>query len=210
MGKRDRGSSVNLDSFLDIMTCMLGILVLMIILTGIDASQIKVLVPTPIEKVSDKRPVFIECRNNELFLISVQEITKLANERFKALAEAYKDDQAGFVANLETNVVRLDAYEVDLSFALIGQYALRPLPDVKGYHIRDAAKETASDWFGKLLGAVNKDEEVLTFLVRDDSFEVFKKARALAWLQSLDASCELMDIAEPLRFGLGGARTYAQ
>ncbi len=71
MGKKSRGDAVNLDSFLDIMTCLVGVLVLIIILTGVDASQIKMLVPTPMRTETDKRPVFVECRHNQLFPIPV-------------------------------------------------------------------------------------------------------------------------------------------
>jgi biopolymer transport protein ExbD len=97
MGRRKRGTSVNLDSFLDLMTCMLGILILMILLTGIDASQIKVLIPTPMEQESDKRPLFIECRNNELFLISIEDISRQANEAIRALAEKAKNNEREFM-----------------------------------------------------------------------------------------------------------------
>ena len=62
MGKKKRGQAVVLDSFLDLMTCMLGVLMLIILLTGVDAAQIKVLIPTPIAHSTDKKPVFVECR----------------------------------------------------------------------------------------------------------------------------------------------------
>jgi len=210
MAKRERGSSVNLDSFLDIMTCMLGILVLMILLTGIDASQIKVLVPTPMEQPTDKRPIFIECRSNELFRISMDDITKRVYDELAALSEKAQGNQEVFAQLLEQAVVQTDAYEVDVTFALIGQFALRPLPGVQGYRLESVARETNRDWFGQILNEVNTDEEIITFLVRDDSYPVFKKARALAWLRNVDVSCELLDTTEPIKFGLGGTRAMAQ
>lgn len=210
MPKKDRGMSVNLDSFLDLMTCMLGVLVLMILLTGIDASQIKILVPTPIEYETDRRTIFIECRSNELFLISVDEINKLANDTLKELADKTKGDERAFVNAISSTVIKSGAYEIDLSFALIGQYALRPLPDVRGYAIKDAQAESPKTWYGQLLLGINRDEEMITFLVRDDSFSVFKKARALAWVKNIPAACEILDMNDPLKFGLGGRRALAQ
>jgi hypothetical protein len=52
--KKDHGNAVNLDSFLDILTCLQGVLMLVIISTGIDAAQTKVLMPTPIERQSNE------------------------------------------------------------------------------------------------------------------------------------------------------------
>ena len=36
---KSKGPSINLDSFLDILTCLQGVLILVIISTGIDAAQ---------------------------------------------------------------------------------------------------------------------------------------------------------------------------
>src|SRR5690606_30146397 len=72
MGKK-RGTGISLDSFLDILTCLQGVLMLIIITTGIDAAQTKVMVATPIELAGDERPIYIECRNNELYLVPLAE-----------------------------------------------------------------------------------------------------------------------------------------
>lgn len=210
MAKKERGNAVNLDSFLDIMTCMLGIIILMILLTGIDASQIKVLVPTPMEQPTDKRPIFIECRNNELFLVPIEDITRMVYDEMGALAEKAKGDQSAFAALLETATVKTESHQVDLAFALMSQFALTSLPGVSGYRLESVSRETAQDWLGKILHDVRKDEEMITFLVRDDSYVVFKKARALAWLANVQVSCELLDVNEPIKFGLGGTRSMAQ
>ena len=210
MGKKNRGNPVNLDSFLDLMTCMLGIIILMILLTGIDASQIKVLVPTPMEQPTDKRPIFIECRNNELFLVPIEDITRMVYDEMGALAEKAKGDQAAFAQLLEKAVVKTDSHQIDLAFALISQFALQPLPGVSGYRLESIQRETPQDWFGKILGGVKKDDEIITFLVRDDSYKVFKKARALAWIANVQVSCELLDVSELIKFGLGGTRSMAQ
>ena len=69
------GPDIDLSSFTDLMTCILGVLVLIILLTGIDASQISVLVATPKEITGDdKSPVFFECRNQQLFYISTDDL----------------------------------------------------------------------------------------------------------------------------------------
>jgi len=210
MGKRDRGSSVNLDSFLDIMTCMLGVLMLIILLTGIDAAQIKVLIPTPMEHPTDKKPVFIECRNNEMFRVNVGELQKLAQETLKTISETAKGDSAQMLRGLTEAKVETEEFRVDLTYSLLGQFAIYPIPEAKGYALADATKERETDWYGRILTGLNREQEMLTFLVRDDSYEVFKRARGLAWNQKIEVSYELLDTAAPIKFGLGGARSMAQ
>jgi hypothetical protein len=210
MARKSRAPSVVLDSFLDIMTCMLGVLMLIILMTGIDASQIRVLIPTPMEHASNRRPIFIECRNNELFQVPVTELRKLADEKLKAIAAEAKGDTAVMLQKLAAVSAETDAYKVDLTYALLGQFAIVPVPAAKGYRLVDAGKEKATDWFGRILTAMNMEKDMLTFLVRDDSYEVFKRARALAWHQKVEVSYELLDVQAPIKFGLGGSRSLAQ
>lgn len=210
MGKRARGSSVNLDSFLDIMTCMLGILVLIILLTGIDASQIKVLIPTPMMHATTLKPIYIECRNNEMFTVPVTELRGMANDSLKTLAAEAKGDSATLLSKLAEANVQNDTYRVDLTYALLGQFAIWPVPTAKGYAMKSIKDETDKDWYGKILTALDKEKEMVTFLVRDNSFEVFKKARGLAWAWKVEVSYELLDAEEPIKFGLGGSRSLAQ
>lgn len=212
MGKKDSGgdASINLDSFLDIMTCLVGVLVLIIILTGVDAAQIKVLIPTPMAHETNKRPVFFECRGNELYHIALDDINRQANEKLKEIAEVSEGDTRKMLSILENTSIETDAYNIDLSYALVGQFALKPKDDAAGYKLQDALGETEEDWYGSRLGQIDNDKQIVTFLVRDDSFLVFKKARALAWLQRIQVSYELLDIEDPIKFGLGGRRSLAQ
>ena len=84
MARASSGPAMDLSSFTDIMTCILGVLVLIILLTGIDASQITVLVTTPKElSGDDKSPVFFECRNKMLFHISPDELKNKKRKKKK-------------------------------------------------------------------------------------------------------------------------------
>jgi biopolymer transport protein ExbD len=205
MGKRDRGNSVNLDSFLDIMTCILGILILMVLLTGIDASQIRIAVTTPMEYLSDKKPVFVECRNNELFVVPLEELHKVAEASLKQIAKSVTNDSGQLIRKLAETKVQNGAYIVDLNSLLLGQLTLQAVPNVTGYRLVDIAHETPDDWYGRILAKLDKQKEMLSFIVRDDSFEVFKRARAMAGKQQAEVSYELIDANEPIKFGLGGS-----
>lgn len=210
MAKKTRAQAVVLDSFLDIMTCMLGVLMLIILLTGIDASQIKVLIPTPIAHASDRKPVFIECREDQLFMVPVGELRQLAQNELNSIARQAKGDTAEMLRMLSGASAKTEAYRVDLTYALLGQFAILPVPGAKGYRLADTSKEKATDWFGRVLTGVNPEKEMISFLVRDDSYSVFKRARGLAWANKVEVSYELLDTEAPIKFGLGGSRSLAQ
>jgi hypothetical protein len=209
MSKRSRGDPVTLDSFLDILTCMEGVLMLIIISTGIDAAQTKVLVPTPMEYKSSKRPVLIECRSDELFEVPLDDLRRLASEELKRIAQQAKGDSAETLRMMGESKVETDSHRVDLTYALLGQLALVSVPG-KGYRLDSIAAETTAGWFGRLMAGINPEEEMLLFLVRDDSFNVFKRARSLAWVNKIECSYEILDLDEPIKFGLGGAVPLAQ
>ncbi len=205
-----KGASVNLDSFLDIMTCLVGVLVLIIILTGLDAAQIRVLIPTPMEYDTDKRPIFIEARNNQLFRIPLDELQELAEQTVRAASREAGGNLERLLQLMHDADAGIEAYKLDLSYFVVGQYAVRPVEGVEGYALVDWENEGPRDWFGNILVSMNKEEEFLAFFVRDDSFDVFKRARHLAWVEEVDVSYELLDRDEHIRFGMLGQRVRPQ
>lgn len=54
------------------------------------------------------------------------------------------------------------------------------------------------------LASFDSKSQFICFLVRPDSFEIFRKARTAAWEQYLGVSCELQDESGPLTIGLDG------
>ncbi len=202
MGKKSRDSGVSLDSFLDILTCLQGVLMLIIITTGIDAAQTKVMVATPIELAGNERPIFIECRNNQLFKVPVVEARQAIEQKQLEVLRARR---------ASTNVVDVleavgDAdidigdYIVDFARYLNGQIALIPKPDIEGYSFTAAESENANTWLGRIVAEMDRDNERINFLVRDDSFDVFKLARVVAWTQKIKVTYSLIPRNEPLIF----------
>lgn len=210
MARARRSASVVLDSFLDIMTCMLGALMMVILLTSIDASQIRILIPTPMEHYTNLKPVFIECRNNEMFIVPVTELRNMAVDELNRIAKEAAGETGQMLQRLAEAEVQTDEYRVDLTFALLGQFAVYPILTARGYRLENVRDEGPSDWYGRILSRVDKNAEMLTFLVRDDSYEVFKKARTLAWTYKTEVSYELLDLEAPIKFGLGGSKSLAQ
>ena len=205
------GPSMDLSSFTDIMTCILGVLVLIILLTGIDASQITVLVATPKEMTSDdKSPVFFECRHNQLFQISVEELKKACDAKTEELKEQVKGDETEFLKQAAKTMLELDGQKLDYTYALMGKYVLMPIPDAEGYPLTSQSAETPDKWYGSRLAKVDPKTQFICFLVRPDSYKVFQKARNLAWIKDINVACELQDEKNPIMIGPGGERMYMQ
>lgn len=55
-----------------------------------------------------------------------------------------------------------------------------------------------------LLDTIDPITQTICFLVRPDSFDVFRKARKEAWTRGIDISCELQDESGPLAIGADG------
>ncbi len=208
MARAKRDAAPSLDSFLDIMTCLVGVLVLIIILTGIDASQIKVVIPTPMAKETDKRPILIECRDGQLFRVDVDGLRKLSREELAKIQQGVTDDIGRTLQSLADATPKDEFYTVDLTYALTGQFAINPNEGVPGYKL--TLNEGERDWYGQILLGLNMDTEMITFLVRDNSFRAFRLARHLAWLHKIDVSYELFDSDDVIKFGIGGSRSLPQ
>jgi hypothetical protein len=206
-----KGPAMDLSSFMDIMTCILGILILIILLTGIDASQITVLVSTPKELTSDdKSAVFFECRNKQLFHISLDEIKKAFDTKTEELRERVAGDENEFLKLAGQSFLELGGQRLDYTYALMGKYVLMPLENVEGYQFERYLRETDAMWYGSRLAQIDPETQFLCFFVRPDSFKIFQQARALAWLRGISVSVELQEEKNPIMIGPGGDRLYAQ
>ena len=205
------GPAMDLSSFTDLMTCILGVLVLIILLTGIDASQITVLVATPKEmQGDDKSPVFFECRKNQLFHISVEELKAACDAKTQELQERVGGDETEFLKQAAQTMLELNGQKLDYTYALMGKYVLLPVPDAEGYKFESQSKETADMWYGSRLANIDPATQFICFLVRPDSYRVFQRARNMAWIRNINVACELQDEKNPIMIGPGGERMFMQ
>lgn len=202
MAKKSDTASISLDSFLDILTCLQGVLMLIIITTGIDAAQTKVLVATPIELAGDERPIYIEVRNNQLFRVPVAEArTAIAAKQESIVAlRRSATDTATVLGAVGAADIDLGDYVVDFTRFLGGQVAMLPKEGATGYTIENAEAETSEKWFGRIVNEMDVENERINFLVRDDSFDAFKLARFVAWTKNVKVTFSLIPRNEPLIF----------
>lgn len=63
----------------------------------------------------------------------------------------------------------------------------------EGYTFDAPNEESDEMWFGSQLADLNPETQYVAFLVRPDSFQIFRKARQLTWYKELESTCELLD-----------------
>ncbi|MFT5123471.1 MAG: hypothetical protein ACI9TH_001740 [Kiritimatiellia bacterium] len=204
------------EAFNDILTCLAGILILIIILVVLDSKQTKILIPTPIEQESDYEPVYLEISaRGQIFNIPVQELDALAMKKIADVASATNADQYKMLQQLssESNRVGNADYEIDLLSKLTGNILLRSKPEAVGHIMPSNITEgTELEWYNGVLNSINKSNQYISFIVRstDDSYRAFKKARALAWLSGVRVAYGLLENTEPIEFGFGGSTLNVQ
>lgn len=204
------------EAFNDILTCLAGILILIIILVVLDSKQTQILIPTPIEQESDYEPVYLEVSaKGEIFSIPVRELDALAMRKIADVATATNADQYKMLQQLssESNRVGNADYEVDLLSKLTGNILLRSRPDAVGNAMpTNITDGTELEWYNGVLNSINKSNQYISFIVRssDESYRAFKKARALAWLSGVRVAYGLLENTEPIEFGFGGSTLNVQ
>jgi hypothetical protein len=117
-------------------------------------------------------------------------------------------DLGSFVKVIQEQDVGNAYYKVDPRYLLVGKMGLEPRAGVSGEGASDL--ETPNSKYQAILSQLDKDKQYIAFLVRDDSFNVFRKARQVADNVGLDTGWELLGIDEPIKFGEGGTTIGTQ
>lgn len=197
--------AISLDPLLDLLTCMLGVVMLVLVLTGSEASQTSVAMPTPIQRFTTKRPVYIECRSGQLHLIPLDELRALASQATEAARKVAGNDEPRFEQEVRRARVENEGYRVDLPgfVATGGAYlTVQARDEGAGYALSANREAELSGWFADLLLRMKPGSEMVMFLVRDDNYPVFKRARRLTWEAGVDVAFDLFDTKAALTFPL--------
>jgi hypothetical protein len=165
-------------------------------------SPITVLVATPEEPLGDpQKPVFFECRHQQLFSISLERLKQACDDKTAELRAAAAGDETQFLRSAAMTMLEIDGQRLDFTYALMGKYVLTPVRDAKGY---SDLKENDDPWFDAQLAELNPETQSLCFFVRPDSFPLFEQARDLARLKKFTVTYEMLDETEPILLAPGG------
>lgn len=196
-------------SFCDILTISISALFMATIVTVFESTKVPELKMTPKAVATDKGAVFFECRNEQLFFVDKAAMDEQVTKLLSTLPGNVKSgDLKGFLKAIQGQEIGNEYYTVNPSYLLTALLALDARPDVKGETLQQV--ENAKGKFAGILNRLDPKKQYIAFLVRDDSFEIFRKARLYADSVGYDAGWELLGKNEPIKFGSGGAAILAQ
>jgi hypothetical protein len=202
-GARGEEAPFSLDSFLDIVTNVVGVLVLVAMVTVLSAGSIS----TPSGTVAMTLPlpqasrVLFECAGDEVFVVDEEgNEARIVEEAKKAGSAATRQDLVSMLDGRDigdaTHRVRAEALPNGLAWV----YALRP--GVHGERAADLDREGGA--FRRRVQGLGKGSFAY-FVVHDDSFDVFGKARDLLRARGIAVGWHPVEGRSPLRLSAVGS-----
>jgi hypothetical protein len=188
-------------SFCDILTISISALFMATIITVFESTKVPEMFMVPRAISTDKTPAFFECRSNQVFFVDKDGLDEQVTKLMASANVSKSGDLSELIRLVAEQNVGNKFYKVIPSYLLTGVVAVEPRPEVAGVTIEEL--KTPNNQFLAFLRKVNPSDQYLVFLVRDDSFDVFRDARKLADRVGYDVGWELLGIDEPIKFGEG-------
>lgn len=192
-------------SFCDIVTITTAAMFFAMLITVQEAVKIPVIRGTPRMSATDKQAFFFECRSNELYSVDLGRLQDQVADLLKTVTPEMKaGGLEGFLRIAQVHSITSQYYRVNPSYLLMGQLALEPRLNAAGEPLERL--DLPNGQFQFILSQLDSKTQYVTFLVRDDSFAVFRKARQVADKRGFEVGWELLAADEPIKFGTGGRR----
>ncbi|AFZ61240.1 hypothetical protein H6G54_02980 [Anabaena cylindrica FACHB-243] len=217
----------NLDSFLDILTNTVGVLMFISLFITLVAVQSSTIVRTPLAKETDKKVNFFEITGSRVIYLD----TKSANKQIKdflgnlpectkpsyvsGFIDSYLDELKNYQICVRNQLQELKEfraetknYEIELVDLESISWQYNPKPVNSGESGTELTQTNSE--YRKILSQLEPDKEYLAFLVRPDSFATFRQAREIAWKAGFDVGWEPQTPETPIIFGSGGRTVGVQ
>ena len=157
----------------------------------------------PEDQAGDKKPVFFECRSNQVFFIDRDGLEKQVKQSLATLEPGKMAEGPAAFARIVTNEVGNKTYKVLLGYLLNFTVALEPKLGVMGDGPDQLKLPDCR--YRVVLSKFNEQTHFVIFLVRDDSFPVFRKVRGITEKNRFEIYWELLAPDELIKFATGGA-----
>lgn len=211
----------NLDSFLDILTNTVGVLMFISLFITLVAVQSSTIVRTPLAKETNKEANFFEISGNRVIYLD----TKSANQQIKEFMgnlpecakpnyisgwiDSYLDELRTYQTCVENQLAELKNFQAQTK-----NYAVE-LVDLDSlswrYNSTSANNGESSTELNQpnseyraTLSQFEPEKDYLAFLVRPDSFATFRQVREIAWKAGFDVGWEPKMPESPIIFGSEG------
>jgi hypothetical protein len=219
----------NLESFLDILTNTVGVLMFISLFITLISVQASSLIRTPLVSKTYKKPYFFEIRGNRVTYINDDAIERQIALLVASLPECdrpkipenidialyqyyvdkieeYETCRKQMLAKLKSFKGQTDNYTV--TFVDLNAVMYEPRSSNVGESIKELAQKNSE--FSQVLSKLNSQTDYLAFIVRPDSFPAFRAARKQAWTAGFDVGWEPQTSDIPLVFGSGGRTVGVQ
>jgi hypothetical protein len=200
--RKDPSTNLSFDTFLDVITNCIGVLMVITILAIINTKYMTFIVRTPFVRHSDKSPDFSECRNNRNIPINKAAI----QDKLKEYVAEIKTNRFDYSRIMQSPVPQLKDvgdkfYQVDFT-RLFRENILALIPKTK-----DTAGIGPADLqFSYILDNIDPQQEFAFFLVRPDSYEVFREARKILWKKNVEVGWEPLSPDQTISFSAKGRK----
>jgi hypothetical protein len=215
--------SQNLDSFLDILTNTVGVLMFIGLFVSLLAVEAGTIIRTPLQSNTHKIGQFFEIRNNELFYLSDPQVEREIDRLLVNLPTCYRpnipENIESYLDNFyleettkyqecqQRKYAKVQNFSYDtghyiISFLNAKAVQYQPIDEAKGENKKDLKQSNSQ--FKTILNNLDPDLNYIAFIVRPDSFSTFRSARQQAWNEGFDVGWEPLSQNSPLVFGSGG------
>ncbi len=217
----------NLDSFLDILTNTVGVLMFISLFITLVAVQSSTIVRTPLVTKTEKKGHFFEVRGNQVMYLDDASVDEQISEFVRNLptctrpsysldaGDSYLQELTSYQNCLSDTSEQLKEfraqtkyYEVELLDIESVSWQYTPKSDIAGEATQELAKSNSE--YRQALAQLNPQQDYLAFLVRPDSFVAFRQAREIAWKAKFDVGWEPKTPDAPIIFGSGGRAVGVQ
>lgn len=205
----------NLDSFMDVLTNTVGVMIFVCLFASLTASVAPALVRTPLARESSKSGYFFECREDRVTPLDEDQASEKVQDFFGSLERSPFMNPNDLYAQINGFQTQTRYYQVNLAVfthngSPIVQTKFTPLSSTTGETYQRL--EQPSSQFQQTLNRLNPDRHSLIFFVRPDSFNCFRSARALGWSRGFDVGWEPWPEEREIIFvtGGGGRRVTVQ
>jgi hypothetical protein len=219
----------NLDSFLDILTNTVGVLMFISLFITLISVQASTLIRTPLASKTFKKPQFFEVRGNKIIYVDDSSIDRqlailmtslptcdrpnLPQNVDIYLYQIYLDQVQEYETCTNQTLEKLKKFEVEtknytVRFVDLDAIIYEPRTSNTGESIKEISQ--ANSEYQTVLNKLNPQTDYLAFIVRQDSFSAFRAARQLAWKEGFDVGWEPQTKDTPIVFGSGGRAVGVQ
>lgn len=221
--------SQNLDSFLDILTNTVGVLMFISLFITVVAVESSTIVTTPLVSNTEKKPRFFEVRNNKISYINDEEIDRQIASLMQNLPECtlpdvpnnfdaymyqyylnriqeYQACRSQTIQSFQNFKGQTDHYYV--TFYDLDALLYEPITPDTGESYQTIAQPDSA--FNQTIEKFDPNQDYLAFIVRPDSFSAFRAARKQAWKAGYNVGWEPLKQDTPIVFGSNGRSVGVQ